>query len=121
MINLLFLLATAQASDVYEICVNHREVWSDSSQSWKHERTSSYYTTQPVQLIVHENSFEVNRKSKQIVKKETIDGLRCFREHDNSFICHDPKKNLFLWEFHYRSGKITRDLMTICVKNGEGV
>ena len=121
MINLLFLLATAHASDVYEICVNHRKVWHESSQSWKHERTSSYFTTQPVQFIIHKNTFEVDRSVKKIQSKETIDGLKCFREHENSFICHDPGKNLFLWEFHYRSGKVTRDEMKICVKNGEGV
>lgn len=121
MIKLLFLLATAQASDVYEICVNHRSVWQDSTQSWRHESTNSYYTTQPVQFIVHKNTFEVDRNVKKIQTREVIDGLKCIREHQNSFICHDPARNVFYWEFHFKSGKVTRDEMKICLVNGEGV
>ena len=121
MFNLLFLLATAQASDVYEICVNHRSIWKESTQSWEHERTSSYYTTQPVQFIIHKNTFEVDRSVKKIQARETIEGLKCIREHQNSFICHDPDRNVFYWEYHYRNGKITRDVMNICLINGEGV
>ena len=118
MFKLLFLLATAQASDVYEICVHKRQTWSEERQGWRTTLTTTFYTVKQMQFIVHENSFEIDRARKNIQKKETIDNLKCFREHENSFVCYDPERKQFLWEFHYRNGKVTRDVLRICSKNG---
>ncbi len=119
MINLLFLVATALASDVYEVCVLENQIWSDEWQSWKTELVTTFYSYKPIQFIVHENSIEINRKKKYIKSHETIDGMPCHREHENSFVCFDEQNNQFLWEFYYRNGKVTRDILKVCSKNGE--
>tara|TARA_B100000287_G_scaffold285665_1_gene269298 strand:+ start:361 stop:720 length:360 start_codon:yes stop_codon:yes gene_type:complete len=119
MINLLFLTATALASDVYEICALENQVWNEENQSWATELVTTFYTFDTIQFIVHENSFEVNRKKKNIQSKKMIGDLPCFIEHENSFFCLDEKRNRFLWEFYYRNGKVTRDVLKICGKNGE--
>ena len=116
---LLFLTALAFASDVYEICIIKQQIWSDEWQTFYNKRVTTFFTFQTVQFIVHDDSFEVNRQKKNIVSRETIDNLPCFREHENSFVCFDEKTNQFLWEFHYRNGKVVRDVYTVCRKNGE--
>ena len=45
--------------------------------------------------------------------------MECFVEHENSFFCFDEVNNEFLWEFYHRNGKVTRDVMKVCGKNGE--
>lgn len=121
MINFLFLMATATASDVYEICAVENQVWNDFSQSWTTKRTELFYTVDPIQFIVHENSLELARVKRTIAKKEQINGRDCLREHDNSFVCYDEYGKQFLWEFHYRNGKVTRDILRVCSINGEPV
>jgi len=121
MFNLLFLLATAQASDVYEICAIKNQVWNDFNQEWSTERVELFYTKKHIQFIVHENSMELNGVRRRIDKKETIDGLSCLREHQNSFVCLNEQGNQFLWEFQYRNGKVTRDTLVVCRLNGEAI
>ena len=116
---LLFLTTLAFASDVYEFCALENQIWSENQQTWKTELVTTFYTFEKIQFIVHKNMFEINRKKHKIQSHETIDGLPCFREHENSFICLDESNNQFLWEFHYRNGRVTRDVMKICLKNGE--
>ena len=119
MINLLFLTTLAFASDVYEICVLETQTWSDHQQDWRTDNVSSFYSSETLQLIVHENSIEINRTKKPIQSRETIDNLPCYREHKNSLFCHDTVNNLFTWEFHYRNGRVSREVMKICLINGE--
>ena len=119
MINLLFLLANAFASDVYEVCVLENQVWSDTKQLWNTELVTTFYSYQPIQFIVHDSSIEINRVKKHIESKEVIDGMPCYREHKNSFVCYDEGKDEFLWEFHYRNGRVPRDVLKVCGKNGE--
>ena len=119
MFNLLFLTSLAFASDVYEICVLKQQVWSDYTQSWKTESVSTFYTYPTIQFIVHDDSIEINRVKANIVSKKEIGGFECMREHENSLICHDKENGKFLWEFQYKNGKTTRDILTICGKNGK--
>ena len=119
MINFLFLMTTATASDVYEICVHEKQLWNDREQAWFSENTETFFTKEPIQFIVHKNSFEMNRDTRNIVKRETIENLPCFREHQNSFVCLDTINKKFLREFHKRNGEVTRDVLTYCIKNGE--
>ena len=44
MINLLFLLTTAHAADVYELCVIKRQRWSDRYQHFKTEEVATFYS-----------------------------------------------------------------------------
>jgi hypothetical protein len=118
---MILLLATtlAWASDVYEVCVMENQIWSEEWQGWKTDLVTTFYTFEKIQFIVHKNMFEVNRKKHKIESHEIIEGLPCFREHENSFVCLDEPNSQLLWEFNYRSGKVTRDVMKICLKNGE--
>jgi hypothetical protein len=119
MINFLFLMATATASDVYGICVHKEQIWSDDHQDWIPDVTTIHLPSEAMQLIIHKNSFEIDRNVKSITSVETIENLPCFREHKNSFICLDEPNKRFLWEFHKRNGEVTRDVFTYCIKNGE--
>jgi len=116
---LLLLTTLALASDVYEICVLRNQTWSDQEQAWKTDLVTSFYTSQTIQFIMHENSMEINRKKKNIQLKKIVGDMECFVEHENSFVCFDEKNNQFLWEFYYKNGKVTRDVMQVCLKNGE--
>lgn len=119
MINILFLLGLAQASDVYEGCVVTRQTWSDIQQDWNTTRVDSYYSQDPVQFIIHKNTFEVNRYTRNIESKYNESGNQCWKEHKNSFFCFIKEDNLIIWEFHHRNGDVTRDVMKICKINGE--
>ncbi len=121
MVNFLFLASTAMASDVYEICVHKKQKWSDNQQQFITEYVTSMYTTQSVQFIIHQNSFEVNRRKRDIVETFTQDGMHCWREHENSFFCYDKDTKSFLWEFYKRNGVVTRDIMKVCFKNGDPI
>ena len=116
---LLLLTTLALASDVYEICVMKHQIWSDESQTFYTKSVRSFYAHETIQLIIHDNSFEINRKEKNIKSRVKVGKMPCFVEHENSFVCFDKPNNQFLWEFYYRSGKVTRDVMQICRKNGE--
>jgi len=121
MVNLLFLLSTAWASDVYEVCVHKKQIWNERNQEFVNDYVSTFYSREPIQLIIHDNLFEINRDKRQIVEKFTKEGMDCYREHDNSFICLDQVNNRFLWEFYKRSGEVTRDVLKICSKNGDAI
>ncbi len=116
---LLLLTTLAFASDVYEMCIVENQIWSDQNQTFYSKSVATFFSFQTIQFIIHKNTFEVNRKVRNIASRETIGGLPCFREHENSFICFDADRDQFLWEFHHRNGKVTRDIYTVCVKNGE--
>ena len=119
MIGILFLLGLAQAADVYEACVIERQVWSDYDQDWETKSVESYYSQDTVQMIIYENTFEVHRKKRNIEEKYKKGNNQCWKEHQNSFFCYDQENKIMEWEFHYRNGKVTRDLIKICVLNGE--
>jgi len=119
-INLLFL-TTAMASDVYEICTHKKQKWNDRQQEFVTHYTMSMYTTESIQFIIHQNSFEVNRDKRNISHTFTQDGMHCWREHENSFFCYDDTTKSFLWEFYKRNGDVTRDIMKVCLKNGESL
>ena len=119
MVSLLILLATAQASDVYEICVLKNQVWSERNQKFSTTNTTTFYSYDPIQFIIHENSIEINRDTRNISEKFQQDGMECWREHENSFFCYDEPNKRFLWEFNKKNGSVTRDIMAPCVKNGD--
>ena len=116
---LLLLTALAIASDVYEICTLKKQIWSDQDQVFVTKTVRTFYTFDTIQFIVHENSVEINRDKKYIKSKHILNDMQCFVEHENSFFCFDKVNNEFLWEFYYRNGKVTRDVMKVCGKNGE--
>ena len=120
MVNLFLMISSVYASDVYEICVHEKQVWSEINQEYKTENVRSFYNVPTLQLIIHKNSFEIERVSKNIESTYTKDRMECWREHKNSELCYDDENKLFFWEYFYKSGKVTRDVMTPCVKNGEG-
>ena len=117
MISLLFL-TTAFASDVYEICVHKKQKWNDRHQEFVTHYTRSMYTSESIQFIVHDDLFEVNREKREISQIFHQDGMKCWREHENSFFCYDEDTKSFLWEFYKRNGDVTRDIMKVCLKNG---
>ena len=119
MISILFLLGLAQASDVYEICINNKQRWSDRDQEWETIRTDTFYSLERPQIIIHKNSFELNRDTRPIISSYEKDGMSCWREHKNSEICYDDSKNKIYWELHKKNGDIVRDHMTVCILNGE--
>jgi hypothetical protein len=121
MVSLLFLLATAQASDVYEICVLKNQLWSERQQKFQTTNTTTYFSYEPIQFIIHDNSIEVNRDRREISEKFTQDGMKCWREHKNSFLCYDETNNRFLWEIYKRNGDVNRDILKPCMKNGKSI
>ena len=121
MINILFLLGLAQASDVYEICIDKEQIWSDRYQEWKPGYTRTYFTMQSPQIIVHKNSFEIDRDVHPIVERFERDGMSCFREHQNSEICYDKNFQELYWERHNRNRDVIRNVMTICKIDGSPV
>jgi hypothetical protein len=121
MVSLLFLLATAQASDVYEICVLKNQLWSERQQRFQTTNTTTYFSYEPIQFIIHDNSIEVNRDRREISEKFTQDGMKCWREHKNSFLCYDETNNRFLWEIYKRNGDVNRDILKPCMKNGKSI
>ena len=121
MINLILLLATAQASDVYEICVLKNQLWSERDQEFHTTNTTTYFSYEPLQFIVHDFSVELNRDKRSVVEKFEQDGMQCWREHKNSFFCYDDVNKIFLWEFYKRNGDVTRDILKPCVKNGKPI
>jgi len=121
MVNLLFFIATATASDVYELCMIKNQLWSERQQKFKTLNTATFYSYEPVQMIIHERFVEINRDKRYIKETYVKDGLSCWREHENSFFCYDDSNNRFLWEFYKRNGDVTRDVMYPCLKNGEPI
>ena len=121
MVNLLLLIANVYASDVYELCMTKKQLWSDRYQQFQTINTTPYYGFENVQFIIHERSVEINRDKRNIISKFEQDGMDCWREHENSFFCYDEPNNQFLWEFNKRNGDVTRDLLFVCVKNGEPI
>ncbi len=120
MINLLFLLATAHAADVYDLCVIKRQRWSDRYQHFKTEQVETFYTYERPRLIIYEDSFEIDRDSHPIIEKTSKGkGKTCWREHKNSELCYNEEYNLILWEWNTRAGATLRDLFVICKINGE--
>ena len=122
MINFLFLLATATASDVYEICRLEKQKWSDQKQVFETNSTRTYVSYQSIQIILHENTFEVDREAHIILNRfKSSSGLSCWRENKNSFLCYDKNSKSILWEWSKRNGDIHRDILRVCKLNGEGV
>jgi hypothetical protein len=121
MVNLLFFIATAIASDVYEVCRHEKQLWNERAQRYDTKYVSTFYSREKVQFIIHNNSFEVNRDVRNIQQKFTQDGMNCWREHENSFFCYDETHNNLLWEFYKKNGDVTRDVMSVCIKNGEPI
>ena len=119
MINLLFLLATAQAANVYEFCAIEKQRWSERYQRFDSESVETFYSRQTVQFIVYKNSFELNREHRKIAETIEKNGMTCWRERDNSEICYDKGNKRMLWEWSTRAGVTYRDVMKICVINGE--
>ena len=119
MINLLFLLATAQASDVYDVCRIERQRWSEREQKFKAERVQTFISFEMMQIIVHNRTIEVDRDHRKIESKFTQSGNQCWREHDNSFLCYDESEKMLFWEWNKRNGDTLMDVMTICRINGE--
>ena len=118
MINLLFLLATAQAADVYEFCVVEKQTWDDRYQKFETIGVETYYTYERPRFILYENSFELNRDRRSIVETTEKNGMTCWREHANSEICYDKDNSRMLWEWNTRAGATLRDVLKICVING---
>ena len=118
MINLLFLLATAQAAEVYEFCSIRTQKWNNKAQEFQEESVETFYSRQTVQFIVYKNSFEMNREHRKIVETTEKNGNTCWREHENSEICYDKGNNQMLWEWNTRAGATYRDILKICVTNG---
>ena len=121
MINFLFLLATAQASDIYEVCRLQRQEWVESKQVFETKLTQVYYVGETVQFIFHRGWFEVDKKRKNIDSVFEMEGRTCWQEHANSEICFDEESNILYWEFHKRNGDVLRDKMDVCRINGESV
>lgn len=117
----LFLTSLAIASDVYEICSHTKQVWIEAKQDYETEFVGSFYTTPTIQLIFHENSFEINRRVKNVESRYTRGEMVCWREHENSEICYNFSEKTFYWEYFYKNGKVTRDIMGACVLNGKSI
>jgi len=118
MINFLFLMATATASDIYEVCRLERQKWSDNKQTFITEVVQTYHFGETVQFIFHDNWFEVDKKAKQFVSTSFSVNDICWKEHENSEICFDKEQNTIFWEFHKRNGDVLRDKMKVCMING---
>ena len=121
MVNLLLLMANVYASDVYEICMIKNQIWSDRNQEFETINTKTYYSYKPVQFIIHERSLELNRDKREIVYVFERDDKKCWREHKNSYFCYNETTSEFEWEFYKRNGDVTRDIMSVCLKNGEPI
>lgn len=121
MVNLLFFITMANASDVYEVCRHEKQLWNERDQKFDTKYVSTFYSREPIQLIIHENVFEINRDKREIIEVFEKDDMKCWREHKNSFMCYDEVHNNFLWEFYKRNGDVTRDVMSVCYKNAKPV
>jgi len=121
MVMLLMFLSAVQAADVYEICVIKKQEWIERSQSFTDLITRTYYSGDRVQMIFYDGIFELDRDKREIKESFEDDGLPCYRENDNSFICIDEQKNKIFWEYNLRNGTTKRDVLSICFKNGRPV
>lgn len=119
MISILFLLGLAQASDVYEICRTESQRWSDRYQKWETIEVNTYISYEPIQIIVHGKSFEVNRDIHPISSRDDKGKLSCFSEHQKSTICYDENIQVLYWDWEKKNGDSYRDIMSICKINGE--
>jgi len=119
MVNLLFLLATAQASDVYEICMIKNQTFSEKEQVFHTDNTQTFFSFQPIQLIIHEKSIEINRDKRDIIYIDENSG--CLNMNEKSNICFNDEFSRFEWEWVMRSGITKRDLMYVCSKNGRAL
>ena len=121
MVSLLIFMANAFAADVYEVCIHRKQTWIEREQRFENDYVSTFFSREPIQLIVYENMFEINRDKRKTQKKFKKDNMDCYREHENSFICYDKLHQRFLWEFNKRNGTTTRDVLEICYINGEQI
>jgi len=124
MLNLLFLFASAYASDVYEICKTERQYWSERYQEWRFEYIETFSGYDNIQLIKHKSNFEFNtykniRDKHPIVSESIKDGNQCWKEHINSEICYNKELQVMFWEKNQRSGDVIRDILYVCLINGE--
>ena len=78
MINFLFLLATAHASDVYEIDCRETRVWSEREQEFVFGRRECGMMDETIYFMVHKNSLEINQKDIVPISSYTKNG---FVEH----------------------------------------
>ena len=116
---LLLLTALASASDVYEICVATTQRWSERYQEFQTEQVETYFSFQRLQLIIHEDSFEVERDSRPIIETTKQAHITCWREHKNSELCYNSEDRIFLWEWTKRNGDTYRNVLAACKVNGE--
>lgn len=119
MLNLLFLLASAYASDVYEICVAKRQTFNEKEQEFQTDLVKSYYSEDTLQVVIHKTYLEIDREKREIESTYKKDGDTCWREHKNSEFCYDSVDKILYWEFFMRNGTVIRDVMHVCVLNGE--
>lgn len=119
MLNLLFLLASAYAADIYEVCVLKNQKFNETTQEFETFAVDSFYSKNTKQLIVFDTYFEVDREKYPIIEKTTKDGLQCWRQHKNSELCYSKVDNVIYWEANLRNGETHRSWMKVCVLNGE--
>ena len=117
----LLLTSIAIASDVYEICLHKSQLWSERKQEFITMASYNYYGVENLQFIVHEDSFELNRDARKIVKRFQHNNMDCFREHENSFVCYNSEAKSFYWDFYKKNGDVTRDVMKVCAINGKAI
>ena len=110
MINLLFLLATAQASDVYEIDCRETRLWSEQKQEFLYYKRKCVMPDETIYFMVHKNSLEFHQKDISPTLTYKKDGMTCWKEHENSEFCLNLESKRILWEQHYRNGSITLDI-----------
>jgi len=119
MVSILFLWRAAFASEVYEIDCRETRVWSEKEQEFVFSSRKCGMMDETIYFMVHKNSLELNQKDIVPISSYQKEGMTCWKEHKNSEICLDLKSSRFLWEYHYRNGKITLDIFEIARINGE--
>jgi len=119
MINILFLLNLAQASDVYELDCRETRKWVESEQKFLMTSRKCVMPDETSHFMVHKNSLEIEQKDIVPISSYKKDGMQCWKEHKNSELCLDLQNNRLLWEYQYRNGAITLDIFEIARINGE--
>jgi hypothetical protein len=121
MISFLFLLATAQASEVFAIRNIYKSYWSETREMWIQETGESYLPNEMPNLIIYDGYIEMGNRTYHYKEKKDDGVERCYYIKPTHKICLDRNAKKIYREKVYKNGMVWRFDMPIGAYEGYAV